>query len=119
MTVHRAPRGLGAPGKRLWSDTLKVYTLNPADLALLAEACKLVDLVSDVHDQLLTQPLTVEGHKGQPRPNPLIAQAHTLATALTRVVGQLNLPDLPDQADQRDASPPPVKRFRRHEGHAA
>ena len=39
----KAPPGLGAPGRRLWRDVMAAYVLDPAEVALLAAACRTVD----------------------------------------------------------------------------
>jgi hypothetical protein len=60
-----------------------VYELSPAEVELLRQACRTVDVLDRLDVELLDEPLTVTGSTGQPRANPLLAssaeQRRTLA----------------------------------------
>ena len=80
------PPGLGAAGGLLWRSTLAEFELSGPELALLAEACRVADRLTTINDLLSGAPLSVEGSMGQPRPNPLLAEAR-VAGAVARPVG--------------------------------
>ena len=79
----RVPESLGAAGRRLWRAVVGVYELSPAEVELLRQACRTVDVLDRLDVELLDEPLTVTGSTGQPRANPLLAssaeQRRTLA----------------------------------------
>lgn len=39
----RAPVGLGARGRRMWNESLSTWSLTPAHIVLLEEACRVAD----------------------------------------------------------------------------
>ena len=92
-TTPAAPVGLGTEARRLWMATLHEYQFDSqADLTLLAELCRTVDRLREVQAELRRTGLMVDGSRGQPRPNPLLAVegalrrdvlAHTRALRLT------------------------------------
>lgn len=43
MKIPKAPVGLDARGRRLWRESLAQWSLSPAHLALLEEACRIAD----------------------------------------------------------------------------
>lgn len=43
MTTPKPPVGLQARGKRMWSESLRTWSLTPAHLVLLEEACRTAD----------------------------------------------------------------------------
>lgn len=112
------PAGLGEPGTRVWNDTLAAFELNPVELTILGQLARNEDLLTDIYERLLTEDLMVEGSRGQMRPNPLMARIDALSRAQASLATALNLPLLPAQESQRDGTAT-VKKFRRHDGHAA
>jgi hypothetical protein len=43
VTTPKAPVGLQARGKRMWTESLQAWSLTPAHLVLLEEACRTAD----------------------------------------------------------------------------
>ena len=65
------PPGLGRAGRRLWQETTDAWILAPDERALVEQACALVDELALLRRELIKSPATVEGSRGQVRPNPL------------------------------------------------
>jgi hypothetical protein len=94
-----APRGLGSAGKRLWRGVFRAQPdgsrleLRADELALLAEACHLVDDVEAIRTALDGEPLTVAGSMGQQVAHPLRSELHRTVATLDRLLRTLSLPD--------------------------
>jgi len=61
------------------------------ELAVLRLACSQRDLVQAIERELRGQALTVEGHRGQPRGNPLVGLLISARTAELRFLAELEL----------------------------
>ena len=101
------PDGLAVAGRRLWREILAVYDLSPAELAILAQACRTADLLTRLDAELDGAGLMAEGSAGQPRPHPLLAASATQRRTLDSLLRSLNLP-FPDEAEGRRRSPQQV-----------
>jgi len=105
MTMRRPPSGLGADGLAMWRATMRAYVLDPIEVAMLAEACRVSDRLALIGAQLAAEPLTAAGSMGQPVANPLLRAAGELAGTLARLSAVLALPArpvvLPDEVDLR------------------
>lgn len=96
MTARRplsAPKDLAVAGRSLWRSVAKVYDLRPDELPLLAEMCRTVDDLAALRVALDEGGPMVTGSKGQPRPNPLLAEVRGARLVLARLAAQLGLPD--------------------------
>ncbi len=99
-TLTPAPKGLGREARRLWRDTLKDFDLGPAELRLLEEACREVDLIEKIEAELDGADLVVTGSRHQPVANPLIQEVRQHRQTLRALLGALRLPD--DEPDSWD-----------------
>jgi hypothetical protein len=68
-----------------------------ADLELLAETCRILDLVDQLWEA--ASPPIVEALSG-PKTNPALVELRQQRIELRRHLGQLNLPDLDDDAEE-------------------
>lgn len=98
----RPPADLGAAGRRLWLDVLAVYGLTKPATAVLHEACRTRDVVDRLTAELAAADLVVEGSKGQPAANPLLAEVRMQRDLFGRLMARLALPDVDPDGDERD-----------------
>jgi hypothetical protein len=59
----RAPAGLDAAGKKLWRSVADVFDLTeePGKVQLLAQACRVADVVAELDEAADQAPLTTKG----------------------------------------------------------
>lgn len=68
MTPPKPPTGLKTPGRRLWIAVAEPYVLTPAELQMLAEACRTADELDRLERAVRALPeLIVSGSTGQPK----------------------------------------------------
>lgn len=106
MAERRAPSGLGPAGKRLWRETVAAYELSSAEMATLGRACRTVDLLSRV-DEDLSADITSETSMGHVRAHPLLRSYVELSQVLDAQLRSLALP-MPDESEGRRRSPAAV-----------
>lgn len=88
-----APRGLGKGARKVWRNVTDLYDLNPAELRVLEDACREIDLVDLMEDRLaIAESLTVEGSMGQDVAHPLLQEIRQHRAVLTRLFAALKLP---------------------------
>jgi hypothetical protein len=68
------------------------YELAPHEVAILVEACRVVDRLDRLAEALAVGPLTVPGSMGQPKVNPLFAEARSQAAVLAYLARALRIP---------------------------
>ena len=91
----KAPAGLDAAGRKLWSNVVSKYDLAPHELHVLGAACETADTVARLNAALAeVGSLVVEGSQGQQRPHPLLAEARLQRVALGQLLARLALPDV-------------------------
>jgi hypothetical protein len=100
----RTPERLAAPGRRLWRSILSAYDLSPGELALLEQACRSVDLLARIDDQLAREDLTVPGSRGQQRCHPLAYLVIDQRKVLESLMNALALP-MPNEVEGKRRSP--------------
>ena len=84
---------ISADAKRLWRQSLKVYTLSTHEKLILRGACTSLDQIALLEAQLDGADLTVRGSMGQEVAHPLLAEVRAQQAAYDRAIKQLNLPD--------------------------
>ncbi|PBA69940.1 hypothetical protein [Mycobacterium avium] len=99
----RSPAGLGAAGRRLWRSTVEVFdfTDEPHKVQILAQACRVADVVAELDEAADEAPLTVKGSMGQQVISPFIAEARAQRALLAQLLGRLDLPDTDEESEAR------------------
>lgn len=85
------PRGLRAPGKRLWRAVTSDFLLDPPELELLGEACRTVDLIADLRSEWAESGVIISSSQG-PRVHPAVVEARQQRLALQKLLSALGLP---------------------------
>lgn len=85
-----APRGRG---RRFWRSILKTYELRPDELELLAEGCRMLDLVEALRVEVAEAGVTLSGSRGQPITNPALVELRQQRQELRLLLARLDLPD--------------------------
>ena len=88
----RAPKGLGADGRRLWRALTEAYDFEVHELYLLTQACRAVDRLQDIAEGLVDAPLTVRNSRGDEVAHPLLAEQRMQAQGLTKLLASMRLP---------------------------
>jgi hypothetical protein len=90
---QRPPKGLLRAGRALWRDVQSKYVLDPAELAVLLQMCRLGDQLERLQDEFSGQnAATVKGSRGQPVLNPLLGEIRLTSLALAKLAAALDLP---------------------------
>lgn len=103
----RAPEGLGEAGRRFWRGIVGAYELTPAEVELLRQAARIVDLLERIDDQLSREDLTVAGSRGQQRSHPLLFASLEQRKVLEGLMNSMALP-LPGEVQGKRRSPSAV-----------
>lgn len=104
-----APRGLGAPGRRLWRAVTADFELGPDELESLREACRCADELERLRAAVAEAPLTVAGSAGQVVAHPLLEQVRRHRDLLGKLLERLALP----AGDEDQGMTPAQKRAHR------
>lgn len=102
-TIPRAPRGLQREGKALWRDTHSTFDFadEPHKVQILAQACRVADVIAEMDEAAAEAPLTVKGSMGQPVISPFIAEARAQRALQAQLLGRLGLPDTDEAAEAK------------------
>jgi len=71
---------------------------------MLAQACKVIDLLERIDTQLIAEDLTVPGSRGQERCHPLLSAAVEQRRTFERLLNGMALP-MPNEIEGRRRSP--------------
>ncbi len=85
------PRDLKSRGKALWRNIIGCYVLDPAEVVLLHQLCRAVDVLDRIAADLAEMGVTVSGSTGQPRPNPLLNEQREQVKLVDRLQQALAL----------------------------
>jgi hypothetical protein len=91
------PCGLGM-SVDFWNQTLGRYQLRVDERRLLEDACREMDLIDRLEEQLRTSSLMEVGSQGQPVASPLVSEIRQHRSTLRQLLAQLKLPDEPGEA---------------------
>ena len=113
MPRRRAPAGLGRDGRALWRSVLDdieergndetVFELDPRELALLEQACRIADRIAELEAIVEKRGLTTRGSTGQTVIHPAVAEIRQHRLALQRILGSIGL-DTGDVAEKTGAA---------------
>lgn len=98
------PRSLGDRGRALWDSVLPAYELNPAEMQILADACREADLIERLHDELAVSELVTRGSMGQEVASPFVSEIRQHRTVLAGLLAKLKIPDTPASAARKKAA---------------
>jgi hypothetical protein len=94
----KPPSRLGAAGRELWSAIVAQVAddglvLDARELRWLRDACAQADALARIEAAFDGAPLEVVGSTGQPRANPLIAEATRSRSTIAALLARLHLDD--------------------------
>jgi hypothetical protein len=91
------PRGLRAPGKRLWASITADFELAEHELAQLTEACHVRDRIAELRGLVHADGLMLASSQGM-RLHPGIAEIRAQQLALARLLATLGVPPLAEDS---------------------
>jgi P27 family predicted phage terminase small subunit len=86
------PKDLKASGKALWRNIIGQYALDPAEVVLLHQLCRAVDVLDRIAADLAEMGVTTMGSQGQPIANPLLNEQREQVKIVDRLQQALALP---------------------------
>jgi hypothetical protein len=90
---QRPPKGLLRAGRALWREVQSQYVLDPAEGAVLLQMCRLSDQLAQLQEEFSAENVTtVQGSRGQPVLNPILAEIRLTSLALAKLAAELDLP---------------------------
>jgi hypothetical protein len=101
----RTPPGLSPAGGKLWKFTVEVFdfTDEPHKVQILAQACRVADIIAELDEAADEAPLTVKGSMGQQVISPFIAEARAQRSLLVQLLGKLDLPETDEAVEAKAA----------------
>src|SRR4051794_27876912 len=87
------PAGLRTRGRAYWADVTATYGLSTSELLLLVEACRTIDALDVLAEQVTADGPMVAGSAGQPVVHPALTEARGQRVVLHRLIAALALPD--------------------------
>ncbi len=94
----RAPKDLQAPGKALWRRVTRTFDLDddPHKQEILAQACRVADVIAELDEHAAQAPLTVKGSMGQAVIQPTLQEARMQRGLLAQLLARLNFSEESD-----------------------
>lgn len=108
MAAKPVPEYLGTKATVLWRDITKKFTLRSDELRILEDACREIDLVERLEDELRDSPLQVRGSQGQMVSSPLVSELRQHRVVVKALLGSLKLPD--ESGEQSGDASSPARR---------
>ena len=103
--VQQPPDGLRARGLRLWESTTADMVLDPDELVLLEEACRVADEIDTLWAALGEQGPLTKGSRGQQVASPLLREIRGHRLVLSRILRQLGATNPGDEESGERLSP--------------
>lgn len=94
--IPQAPEDLGEAGRGLWLDVVESFEMEPHDLTMLGEACRISDRLGELRAVVARDGVTVESPQGM-KGHPALVESRQQAIAQARLITALRLPDEDDQ----------------------
>jgi hypothetical protein len=86
------PRGLKAPGKRLWQATVDGFILATHEEALLLQACRVADHLDELEKALSANGVLTQASFEDCKVHPALVELRQQAITLARLCAALGLP---------------------------
>lgn len=102
--MPEVPEGLGDKALLVWTEITDEYELRADELRILEDACREVDLVERMEEQLAKESLLSTGSMGQTVAHPLVQELRQHRAVIKSLFGALKLPDDDAQPGERSAS---------------
>jgi hypothetical protein len=93
----RPPKGLQAPGRRLFREITGRFELDAAESAILLQACRTADSLEVLQGELDAAGVVDDAG----RPSPVLAELRQQRLVLARLVAALRIPDAEGARPQR------------------
>ncbi|WP_143737846.1 hypothetical protein [Microbispora sp. GKU 823] len=90
--MAEVPEDLGEAGRALFSQVVDEFDLELPELVMLAETARTLDELVTIRNELASSKPIVTGSTGQPKVNPLFAEARAHRLLLAKLLGELALP---------------------------
>lgn len=87
------PDGLRTAGTAFWTDIVGTYTFRADELRIVEATARTLDDLAILEAAAVDAKPIVDGHAGQPRPNPVFGEIRATRLLLSKLVTQLGLPD--------------------------
>lgn len=100
-----APEGTGRTGRRLWRRVVTQYALDPGEVTLLGEACRVADACAELQAIVDREGLLVDG-----RPSAALLELRQQRLLLGRLLVALRFPDADAEVEVDDPPGRPQRR---------
>ena len=87
----RAPKALREGGKKLWNRVLREFELADHEEVILLQACRLLDTLDRLQEQIDAGDVIVESPQG-PKTHPAVVEFRQHSLSLAKVVASLRIP---------------------------
>ena len=92
------PAGLGPAGAKVWNKIkadaqANGYILNPSEIEILANACRVQDVIAALRDKMREIDLVTTGSAGQPIVHPVVAEVRAQEGHYARLLKAIEIPD--------------------------
>lgn len=94
-TAQKPPKQLSKPGRAYWHTVTTTFVLDDDGLALLLQACTMLDRAEAAAATIAVEGLTQRDRFGQLKPHPCVEVERQSRLAFARLRRELNLSDPP------------------------